>query len=228
MPQVSNLNGKVLNPLIDFNFILDTEIGLIRLIREQFQDDRAFKLDILNKSDRAILSLLYSRKDPNPLSVISTEDNIEHIDALYKSFMDNCKEEIIQRSVAENQIMSFVTMAINSEANFGLNITLVCADELEKKELSSHFNKPKIITYEDRDIILTKDIYYVKDFKFFTQNKLEKKIRRRKIYMKPYQYNIDYFENITNPLTSRNVFMLMGKDNREKNNDSEYHDSGTE
>ena len=80
MPEIkTNLNGKILAPLIDFDFIVNTELGLIRFIREQYQDDRAFKLDILNKSDREILSLLYSRLNYNPLSIISTDNNSKNI-----------------------------------------------------------------------------------------------------------------------------------------------------
>ena len=58
-----NLSGRILSTLIDFNFLVDTDIGLIRFIREKFQDNRVFKLDELNKSDRSILSLLYSRTE---------------------------------------------------------------------------------------------------------------------------------------------------------------------
>ena len=91
-----NLSGRVLNTLIDFNLLVDTDIGLIRFIRNNFQDDRVFKLDIVNKSDRYILSLLYSRENWNPLSIISTEDNIKDIDKLYKSFFDEYKQDILK------------------------------------------------------------------------------------------------------------------------------------
>ena len=78
----NNLNGRVLNAVIDFDFIVNTELGLVRFIRDNFQDDRVFDLDVLNKSDREILSLLCSRKNPNALSIISRRENMWGIDPL--------------------------------------------------------------------------------------------------------------------------------------------------
>ena len=88
----NNLNGRVLNAVIDFDFIVNTELGLVRFIRDNFQDDRVFDLDVLNKSDREILSLLCSRDNPNPLSIISTQENMRDIDPLYNSFFINYKK----------------------------------------------------------------------------------------------------------------------------------------
>jgi len=80
---MDNLNGRTVNSVIDFDLIVNTDIGLIRFIRENYKDPRAFRLDILEKSDREILSLLSSRENINPLSVISTEENMHDIDGLY-------------------------------------------------------------------------------------------------------------------------------------------------
>ena len=64
------MEGKKLSALIDYDFIVNTEFGLIRFIREFYQDEDVFDLNVLNKSDREILSLLYSRTHYNPLSII--------------------------------------------------------------------------------------------------------------------------------------------------------------
>ena len=64
----NNLNGHVVNSVIDFNMIVNTDIGLIKFIQDSYQDNRVFKLEDINRSDREILSLLYSRKNSNPLS----------------------------------------------------------------------------------------------------------------------------------------------------------------
>ena len=217
MPEIkSNLNGKILAPLIDFDFIVNTELGLIRLIREQYQDDRAFKLEILNKSDREILSLLYSRSNYNPLSIISTESNMDNIDKLYKSFFNEFKKEILLRSVSEYSIIMFIKMALSSESSLGINISITCRDDIEREEIESHFERPKTLERREITSILSKDAYYVKDYKFFEDLKLEEKITHKKIYTTSRKYNMDYFENVTNILTSTNAFVLIGNNYREK------------
>ena len=67
MPNERNLNGRVVTSVIDFDLIVNTDIGLIKFIQGNFQDDKVFDLEKLNRSDRTILSLLYSRNNTNPL-----------------------------------------------------------------------------------------------------------------------------------------------------------------
>lgn len=212
MVEPNNLNGKVLQALIDFDLIVNTDVGLIRFIREKFQDDRAFILDILNKSDREILSLLYSRKNPNPLSIISTEANMSDIDELYNSFFDKYKKEIIRRSVSEQNIIDFVKLVIASGQNFGVNGYIAVNDELEENEIYSHFSRIGIVKKSNKSSIINKEPYYVKDFRFFKG--IEDKVINTRIYVAPYQYNIDYLESVDNLLTSMNQYILFGKDHR--------------
>lgn len=215
-----NLNGKVLSALIDFELIVDMDIGLIKFIRNNFQDNRAFKLDILNKSDRYILSLLYSRINWNPLSIISTEENLPDIDELYKSFFDTYKQEILKESITYRSINEFVEMIFEAGINFGVNPILYVKDEFEENEVNRFFGISKILDTTDKKNLTSKDIYYVKDYLFFTNNKIEDSIVHKNIYISPRKYNIKYIQNTTNKLTEYNEIMLFGKDysKQEENN----------
>lgn len=213
MAQEKHLNGRTLNAVIDFDLIVNTELGLIRFIRENYQDAKAFNLETLNKSDKEILSLLFSRKNENPLSIISTEENLGDIDKLYDSFFENYKQDIIDHSNSDSTIFKFVNYVVHSSSNFGVNAFIATTDDIESKSITSHFGiKARTIQKLDAGNITTKDMYYIKDYRFFTKINLEDKIAGKKIYMSPRQYNIDYFENVVNSLTSRNVFILFGKD----------------
>lgn len=212
MPTINNLNGRTLNAIIDFDFIVNSELGLIRFIKSRYQDERAFKLDILNKSDRDILSLLYSRDNYNPLSVISTEENMHDIDALYASFFRHFKREIIDLSTAESSIVEFVRMVIAAKTNYGVSLSIAVKDDLEKKEIESHFNGFNVfIEKSEVDSIKAKNPLYVKDYKFFLDNGISE-LSDKKIYTSPRKYNMDYFINTDSILTRNNSFMLMGKD----------------
>ena len=213
MAKVSNdLNGRVITALIDFDLVVNTELGLIRLVREKFQDERAFKLEILNRSDKEILSLLFSRKNPNPLSIISTEENLSDIDKLYNSFFESYKKEIINRANSDAHIFKFAKYVVSSSANLGVNAFFAVNDDIERSSLVEHFGSmTKTIIKNEGKSIIGRDVYYIKDYRFFTNCNLQDKISGKKIYMSPRQYNRDYFENVTNNLTSRNVFILFGK-----------------
>ena len=55
MPNEHNLNGRVVTSVIDFDLIVNTDIGLIKFIQDSYQDNRVFKLEDINRSDREIL-----------------------------------------------------------------------------------------------------------------------------------------------------------------------------
>lgn len=208
----NNLNGRVLTAIIDFDLIVNTELGLIRFIRENFQDERAFNLEILNKSDSEILSLLFSRKSENPLSIISVDENLDSIDKLYESFFTSYEEEIINRSNSDSSIFSFAKLAVDSGQNFGTSVFFGVKNDIQKKSLVDHFGNIRAVSKTEPGDVISKDIYYIKDYRFFTDVKLQDKVSRKKIYFSPRRYNLDYFENVINSLTSRNVFATFGKD----------------
>ena len=197
-----NLNGRTMSALIDFNFIIDTDIGLIRFIRKNFNDERAFIPEIINKSDREILSLLYCLKNWNPLSIITTEENKDNIDKLYDSFFRDYKKEIIHLSVSKNSILEFTTTMLIAGSSSGFSTKIFINDKIEKEFVSRHINRPLFLSIEDKKTIMTMDPFYVKDYRFFLNNNIE--VSGKNIYLLGYDYNIDYYKNTDSKLTRNN------------------------
>ena len=202
-------NGKTLHTLIDFDFIVNTELGLIRLIKEQYRDSRAFKLDILDKSDRSILSLLSSRTNSNPLSIISTEENMEDIDELYKSFIDTKYLDIIGHSVSSRKISTFVNMLIVvGDGKSGSDTVIHVHNDIQEKFIKTAFDirGEKLDTSE---ILSFKDPLYVKDYTYFFEDKFLQLVSYKNIYLFDRKYNVDYISNNNSILTKNNKFVTM-------------------
>ena len=219
MPDGNNLNGRVLSTLIDFDLIVNTDIGLIKFIRNNYRDDRVFNLRIIDRSDRDILSLLYSRKNYNPLSTIMNPEFINEADSLYKSFFDTYKQEILDNSFIFDKIYNFVMMAINSGMNLGISTTIAINDSLEDKELEKHFGNVSIIDKSDKSTIISREAFYINDYKFFDRYG-KSKILHKKIYITPMQYNIDYLEKDESKFVTQNQFILFGEDFKGDNNNA--------
>ena len=186
----NNLNGHVVNSVIDFNMIVNTDIGLIKFIQDSYQDNRVFKLEDINRSDREILSLLYSRKNPNPLSEFVNEEFIGEIDSLYKSFFDSYKQEILDHSIIFSNIYKFVSMATENGINLGINTAIAIRDDLEEKELDKHFSIANFLNKDsDKSLIMKREVFYINDYLFFIKNR--EKILHKKIYITPMQYNLE-------------------------------------
>ena len=168
----NNLNGHVVNSVIDFNMIVNTDIGLIKFIQDSYQDNRVFKLEDINRSDREILSLLYSRKNPNPLSEFVNEEFIGEIDSLYKSFFDSYKQEILDHSIIFSNIYKFVSMATENGINLGINTAIAIRDDLEEKELDKHFSITNFLNKDsDKSLIMKREVFYINDYLFFNKNR---------------------------------------------------------
>ena len=92
-------NGKTIHAIIDFDFIINTDIGIIRFIRDKYSTNKELDQEILNKRDRYLLSLLYTRENINPLSIIVKDGSPLNIDNLYKGLLNQWNESILKYSL---------------------------------------------------------------------------------------------------------------------------------
>ena len=199
------MEGKKLSALIDYDFIVNTEFGLIRFIREFYQDEDFFDLDVLNKSDREILSLLYSRSNYNPLSIICRNSNTDFLSQLYDGFFDEYKKEIIGASTTSTSIVNFIKMMLTSSVS---NVSICVRDDIEEENIKAYFKRCNTIRRNNVSYIKTFDVFYVKDYKFFTDN--EYRPQGKNIYLTNRKYNLLFLQNGNNYFYNNSV-TIVGK-----------------
>lgn len=198
------MEGKTLKVLIDFDFIVDTDIGLLKFIRDKYSKEEQpfkFKEDKINKSDRELLSLLYFRKNWNPLTVISDNISTTELDNIYNTLFKEYEEDILRHSISNKRIYAFIHTTINTK-NSGIQPYVCSRTELERNTLSKAFKHIQYIPYTDKNTIKSMDLFYVKDYRFFTDSNLT--VSHKNIYCIDNKYNTDYFENTPSVLTRTN------------------------
>lgn len=180
--------------LIDFDCYVDTEVGLIRLIKDKYRDEKVFNIDKLNDIRQIILSLI-NRKDINPLSIIS-KDNISEEDLLdyYIEFMNEEYNEILKRSVT-TELKTLVNL-LKTEP--GINVTFLCETEIEEELLRKDrdLDKCKILV-KDRDDIYFSD-YSTFIFKYITDYIDILILPYKTYYFSRYRVNFDEEFNLNN------------------------------
>ncbi len=204
-----NIPGQIITVIVDYNFIVNTDLGLIRFIRNQFQDPRAFNLDTVNKKDAELLTLLYSRKDKNPLSIISTEENMKDIDKLYESFFKEYKKEICGLSTTQKSVMKFIRMGLTIKTNSGIKMTLGVNDEFEYNDIEKHFKTVSIV-YNNTEPLRNYGAYYIKDFSYIEQYNLSS-VQNKKFYIPPLEYNFLYLSDHKS-FAKNNAIVMTGTD----------------
>ena len=81
-------DGK-LYPLIPFDLVIDTEVGLLQTIAKKYHNTDTFYESLLDAPVKYQIYLLNYRKRINPITAIAKErDNDELMDDYYRQFME--------------------------------------------------------------------------------------------------------------------------------------------
>lgn len=175
--------------LIDFNTLVDTEIGLFELIRREYLDPDVFNVELLNSDIKKLLSLLITREEVNPLYLIAN-DNIDRkdLDDYYKEFIETKYIDILIYSVT-TEMERLIAL---SKSEPSVHVTFLCNSKAEI-DLLKFINGLKDIKYH---AILSKDIndvsiytsYY---FKYITDDLSKYIFKFKNYYFSSYKLNFD-------------------------------------
>lgn len=125
--------------LIPFDMVLDVEVGLIRLIKYEYSNNKVFDQVILSNDNNIFFKdILSKRKSKNPLTVIATDEyknNLSLLDELYTQFMEREYKEILELSPPTSLFdMINISMVYRSS---GISCSIWCKSILEHKEYTS-------------------------------------------------------------------------------------------
>jgi hypothetical protein len=154
------------NVLITFNMIMDIDIGLLHLIKEEYNDPSVFNNDVLNLNDRHLAGLIRENETSNPIDLILLDKDKEQSDSFYNEFISNKYDKILEYS-PYTTFVNMIKAFIDSEGVIKVNI--LCSnkseEEIVKKVMSDcHPSYYKIITTDDWSSVDLKyyDTMYIK------------------------------------------------------------------
>lgn len=186
-------NSK-LTPIIPFDLIVDTDYGLIQLIKEKYFDRSVFN-GVIEAEIKQIIYFLYSRKNINPLSEFVLEEiDKDTMDSLYKEFIEKEYVSILKRSITTD-FYNLVKLFNSSDG--AITPIILCKNELEESYVNklSRIQEIKpplnvlIGDYNDIDISPYDPIY----FKYYTDTlKVLDKLNGKNLYIANYEFNFQY------------------------------------
>lgn len=119
--------------LIPYDLMSDMDFGLIKLIQKEYRSD-IFDRTVLDGDDEYIKSCLIRRTNPNPLSILTDDGNI---DEYYRQFMERQYMDIFRLSRGTSigvfcvDLLSFSDFELYIQYDKN-DIDVVCARYLEK------------------------------------------------------------------------------------------------
>lgn len=179
------------NILVSFDSIIDTDMGLMRLIKQEYNTGFFYE-SIVNAPEYIWRDLLNRRTVPNPLSIImddETDEDFEVSQELYEKFMDEEYSKILDLSPT-------CALANIVNANFYskdlLRLTVLCESEQEKEILDI-----KGVTYYDALVADRKSIY-TKNYEIIAEKNIWNfdeyiYLERNTLLIPDYRFNIFIF-----------------------------------
>lgn len=200
----------ILTPLVPFNCIYDTDIGLIRLIKTEYRDASTFNLNLLDSfsTDKELVKHLRHRKDFNPLiEFMNNKEDIETADDLYKQFRDKQYDQMIRYSVKTgiHRLVSLFPVANE------INGTICYYNDIEKSILDRDYAFIKIRKKHIDKV--RQDIhkypigqYYFKSVGDFYFSKLAEYIVSNSIFIMDYDYN--FLDDMSNFKVTKEIALV--------------------
>ncbi|MCM1219685.1 MAG: hypothetical protein NC548_34830 [Lachnospiraceae bacterium] len=208
---------NVMSPLIPFNMVVDTDLGLLCIVMKKYLDGSVFNLDFFKgQTVKSLVTKLYFREEKNPLLLCLRDEYRDKADLFFDQFMEREYKEILGKSCITEVYRLVEVYNAQSE----IKVTIVCDNELEIELLKKHpsLTKANIVMYDEAKKYLKSHhqfyFKYLEDIKRYT-----KFLKNRTLYFANYKFN-KLEEELKNPLVTAlindNRVMAMDIYNLEK------------
>lgn len=195
----SGNTGGIMTPLIHFDIIFDTDVGLLCLILRDYMNPEVFNKDFFfGKKVKELVYELYIRKENNPIDICINDSYKNKADDFYRQFMEEKYNEILELSV----FTEFYRLIRAFQNESDIKATILCDREEQVTFLGKYNNTKKC------DIFISNSL-----------NKVNIK-RYNQFYFK----RIDDSSKFANNISNKTVYFANYGFNRNDNNEIKDHD----
>lgn len=182
-----NINGKVLSPLISFDMLFDTSMGFVNFVKKFCTDERFDMNKIKSMSDREILSLAYSRKNANPLSILPIDSTVDLNECLLL-FFTKYYEKVLQLSPFTD--FGYVAIMMGSNRFDGIKPYILVKNDKEVSKIRSvkDLQNMNIVYLSDVEGMVF-DPYYILSYNDLYAYRDILKYDGKNIYISSHEFN---------------------------------------
>lgn len=181
----SNFDNSV---LAEFDTLIDVDVGILRLIKNKYNNPKFFKDYIVTGEDDFFKALSLMRKEYNIIERVIEDQYKENSNSLLKEMYEKHYEEILNLSI-KTSILPLMKMYTNCKAI--AKTLIMCKNEIEKKYISNlklglatEIIPNYDINVKDYSAIFIKDIT---NLKIYTEG--DKTVDGCYFYLSDYRFN---------------------------------------
>ena len=198
------------NILIEFDMVIDTDYGLIKMIKDKYNNPEYIDKKYLDLVENNVLIYSLVKRDiKNPLSLIINDKYKDSINKLLNEFYDNEYKNILEYSHKTN-IYDLINIYLMTNQ---ISINILCKNVLEEQFISNmDINITPITENDYSKINIDKyDCIFIKDF----NNILKfKDVKVKNIYIARYSFNLEKdnqtpLKEISDEIKEGNLFFII-------------------
>ena len=178
--------------LMPFDCFIDIDLGLMKLLKEKYNNPKIVYDSILREKEWYIKYLLLNRTDENSLSIILKEEYQPNRDVLRCQFIKKEYDAILRLS-KPNKIFELISMMYASDA---VDIDILCSDVREQEYLTKLFKDRKINSFVAQHLnkvdIRKYDTIFIKNYKDILRYR---GLIQKNIYVLDYKFNTELDPN---------------------------------
>jgi len=150
--------------LITFDSVFNIHLGLINLIKENFNNDKFMNVDLFNNDDEFFKMLLLTTKETNPLKLLLKEDKLNQADSIYNAFMDKEYNNILKNASVTGIYGLILTYLKTGEGL--IKPKVLCKNELEQQYINQlNISIPTVIGELDKIDLSQFSSIFIKDIR---------------------------------------------------------------
>ena len=200
----------IINALVPFNILIDTDMGILKLIDYEYHNEDFFLPGILNTSETNQRYFLATRNISNVVEALLSVEDKELAEDLYRQFMEKEYDQILKLSC--NTAICDLTLLLKKNMNQVIRVTVLCEDEKQKKLIEDRrISVFRIIVDKPEDMSLKNyGTIFVKDVKDLDRYRI---VEGKTIYVPSYGFNVTVDPELPTPLLPEDTLLRYGKSN---------------
>lgn len=174
------------NILADFNMLLNTDIGVFKVLKGKYNNPKYFDSEFINNIDTdALIYNLMNTKYGNILDLFIKEEYKDQSNSLYNQIMDNDIDLVYDNSIITECLNLF---KVYMESGI-ISISILCKNEKEEQIINKLDSRLNVIKYnEDKIDCKDYDTIFLKDYKDVVKFK---DLHSKNIFISNHMNNLD-------------------------------------
>jgi len=175
------------NVLLELDTIIDLDYGIIKLIRQKYNNLEYMKDYMLNADEYFTKCMILSRKDPNPVTIMLQDKYLDNANSIYEDMLEQDMDTILELTPPTN---IFGLLQTYRKTDGIIKCTILCKNVREEQYIKSIDPSLNVIVGDHSVDLTIYDSIFIKNYRdTLKYNKLNR-LEGKSLFISRYDFNL--------------------------------------